>query len=192
MELVLNTDRLLLRPLISTDVDLEVEMGVDPDVMQYFGGVETAEKLQNDMEKFTRRGASGTIGCWRVMDRMSEEPIGTGLLLPMPVEDDDTDFDLVTGDNLPDCEIEVGYLFKKSAWGKGYATETCKRLLQFAFEETSLDEVAAVTDPENKASQHVLKKSGMAFIGTRRAYAADLPGFLITRLQWSDQQRNAQ
>jgi RimJ/RimL family protein N-acetyltransferase len=65
--------------------------------------------------------------------------------------------------------------------GQGYATEACKRLLQFAFEETLLQEVVAVTDPENKASQKVLEKSGMVFEGTRRAYAAECPMFRLTR-----------
>lgn len=60
----------------------------------------------------------------------------------------------------------------------------CKRLLRFAFEDTPLDEVVAVTDPNNRASQHALRKSGLIDEGRRRAYATDGPGFRLTRRQW--------
>ena len=90
---------------------------------------------------------------------------------------------------MPDCEVEVGYILKRSAWGKGYATESCRRLLKFAFEETPLEEIVAVTDPENTASQKVLRKSGLIEEGIRRAYATQCPGFRITRQQWFSQNR---
>ena len=92
----------------------------------------------------------------------------------------------MVGDDLPDCEIEIGYILKKSAWGKGYATEATNRLLKFAFEETPLEELVATTDLENIASQRVLEKCGLVYEGMRRAYAEECPGFRITRQQWLD------
>ncbi len=106
------------------------------------------------------------------------------ILLPLPIEEDDRNWDLVVGDDVPDCEIEIGYILKKSAWGKGYATEATKRLLKFAFEETPLEELVATTNSENTASQRVLEKSGLVYEGMRRAYAVDCPGYRITRQQW--------
>ncbi|MGI9482587.1 MAG: GNAT family N-acetyltransferase, partial [Hyphomicrobiales bacterium] len=67
-----------------------------------------------------------------------------------------------------------------------YATEACSRLLKFAFEETPLQDVVAVTDPGNATSRKVLKKSGMNYEGMRRAYAEQCPGYRITRAQWHD------
>jgi RimJ/RimL family protein N-acetyltransferase len=134
MNLVLKSERLLLRPLAEIDLDLDV--------------------------------------------------------LPLPIEEDDTDWDLVAGEDLPEGEIEVGYLLKQSAWGKGYATEACTRMLRFAFEQTALQEVVAVTDPENRASQKVLRKCGLIEEGLRRAYAAVCPGFRITRRQWLERTRD--
>ena len=49
-----------------------------------------------------------------------------------------------------------------------------------------LEEVVACTDPENHASQHVLKKSGLRDVGLRRAYGAQIPGFEVTRREWLD------
>ena len=57
-------------------------------------------------------------------------------------------------------------------------------LLRFAFEETPLEEVAAVTDPDNRRSQQVLRKIGMTYEGLRPAYRTQCPGFRITRRPW--------
>jgi RimJ/RimL family protein N-acetyltransferase len=48
-------------------------------------------------------------------------------------DDDYVDYDLIVMGQMPDADIEVGYFLKPSAWGQGYATEVCKRILQFAF-----------------------------------------------------------
>lgn len=186
MNLNLPSERLLLRPLVATDVDVETEMGTDPEVMKYVGDVETEEQIVRNMPKYTRRCAGGCIGVWCVIEQSTMEKLGTAILLPLPIEEDDTNWDLVVGDDLPDCEIEIGYILKKSAWGKGYATEATNRLLKFAFEETPLEELVATTDPENIASQRVLEKCGLVYEGMRRAYAEECPGFRITRQQWLD------
>jgi RimJ/RimL family protein N-acetyltransferase len=52
--------------------------------------------------------------------------------------------------------------------------------LRFAFEDSPLEEVVAVIDPENKSSRRVLEKIGFFSTGTRRAYGEKLPGFSIT------------
>ncbi len=184
MKLVLESERLLLRPLVEADADVEIEMGTDPEVMKYVGAVETKDQIVRDMQKYTRRCAGGCIGVWCVTNRSTEEKLGSAILLPLPIEEDDTNWDLVVGEELPDCEIEIGFILGRSAWGMGYATEATKRLLRFAFEETPIEELVATIDPENIASRRVLEKSGLVYEGMRRAYAAECPGFRITRQQW--------
>ena len=184
MNLMCESERLLLRPLGDADLDIEVKIGTDPEVMRYAGGLDTEEEIARNMSKYTRRCAGGCIGIWCVTDKATTEKLGTAVLLPLPIEEDDTNWDLVVGEDLPDGEIEIGYILKRSAWGKGYATEAARRLMRFAFEETPLEELVATTDPENTASQHVLKKCGMTYEGPRRAYAGECPGFRITRRQW--------
>ncbi len=185
MKLVIESKRLLLRPLEEIDANVEVEMGTDPEVMKYVGELGTKDEIVRDMPKYTKRCAGGCIGIWCVIDRSTNEKLGTAMLLPMPIDEDDTNWDLVAGDDLPAGDIEIGYMFRKSAWGKGYATEATRRLLQFAFEETPLNEIVATTDPENKASQHILIKCGLRDEGPRRAYNYDgCAGFRITKAEW--------
>lgn len=191
MNLVLETERLLLRPLAESDADVEIEIGTDPEVMRYVGETDTEASVVRNMPKYVKRCAAGCIGIWCVIDRSTEEKLGTAALLPLPIEEDDTNWDLVAGDELPDCEIEIGFILKRSSWGKGYATEVCSRLLEFAFEEAPLEEVVAVTDLANTASQNVLEKCGMAFQGTRRAYASQCTSFRLTRQRWSQKNHKA-
>jgi len=191
MNLALTSERLLLRPLAETDAHVEVEMATDPEVMRHIGEVATKDQIVRDMANYTKRCAGGCIGIWCVIDRSTNEKLGNAFLLPLAVDEDDTNWDLVAGDDLPEGEIEIGYMFRKSAWGKGYATEASNRLLKFAFEETPLNEVVAVVDSKNTASRNVLEKCGMAFEGMRRAYAEQTPGFRITRQQWLERNKRA-
>ena len=81
-------------------------------------------------------------------------------------------------------DIEIGFVLKRTFWGAGYATEACLRLLQFAFLETDLDAIYATADPENLASQNVLRKCGFRDLGLIHAFAGHYPGFKIMREDW--------
>lgn len=186
MKLELESERLTLHPLAEDDVDLLIEMWTNPNVTKYMGGRYTEEQLKEEHHIVMRRCGGGCIGIWALTTKSNDEKIGTAILLPMPVIEDDTNWDLMKGDAIPDCEIEIGYMLKETAWGKGYATEACKRLLKFAFEESPLTEVVAVTDEENSASQNVLLKSGLRSVGLMAAYAEQCPGFRITKEQWEN------
>jgi ribosomal-protein-alanine N-acetyltransferase len=187
MKLELLTSRLFLRPVRPDDLDLAIEMFTNPEVVRYVGGSLPVEKIRAQMPNYIKRCGGGCIGIWCVIERDTSEKLGTGALLPMPIDEDDTNWDIVEGPDIPNCEIEVGYILKPSAWGKGYATEICKRLLAFAFEETSLVDVVACIDDENNASRNVLFKCGFRGEGRRRAYGEQSPCFRITREQWVSQ-----
>ena len=85
---------------------------------------------------------------------------------------------------MPDGDIEVGYFLKPSAWGKGYATEACRRIVRFAFEESPLTEVVATFEIGNKGSQRVLEKAGFVSHGMRRCYGVDGVDYRIKRDDW--------
>ncbi len=156
----------------------------DPQVMQYIGGPVPVEAISEKLETSVRRGAGGRIGVWCIEGRRSGEKLGTAILLPLPVEAYEADPSQFVADAYPSAEIEVGYILLRSAWGRGIATEACRRLLKFGFEETSLGQIAAVTHSDNLVSQKVLQKCGLRPEGMRRAYCNDVPGFRITRAQW--------
>ncbi len=57
--------------------------------------------------------------------------------------------------------IDIGWRLKKSAWGKGYATEGAKKCLEYAFEELKINNIISVCTENNKNSENVMKKIGM-------------------------------
>lgn len=183
--LELETERLLLRPLCLDDLALCVEMWSDPDVMRFVGEPETAEEIEEYFHYPMRRCGDGAIGDWSIQDKNSQEKLGVVLLHPLPIQEDDTDWELLNGAGFPEAEIEIGYHLKKSSWGKGYATEATERLLRFAFEETPLLEIVATISDENEPSRNVLNKIGLKEVGTRLAYGEENePDFRISRDEW--------
>ena len=189
MNLELETERLLLRPLQADDIDWCIEMLTDPEVVRYIyeDDVYSEQEVRDEMPLATRRGAGGCIGIWAIVRKEDRKCLGDVFLLPLPIEEDDTNWDLVQFDLMPEGEIEIGYILRKFAWGQGYATEAASRLLQFAFEETDLQEVVAVVDPKHSASSSVLRKTGLIEEGLRLAYAEQNLGYRITRERWKRQ-----
>jgi len=184
-DLVLRTERLELRPLTLEDEDLTVALFTDPEVVKYVCDVYTPEDIKDHLPVETERAAGGRIGIWTATRFDTGAKIGTCILLPLPIDTVDTDWSLLVSYRYPDAEIEVGYMLLPDFWGQGYATEICTRLLRFAFEHTSLDEIKAVTDPSDLVSQRVLQKCGLSAEGTRRAYAENCAGCGITRQAWT-------
>lgn len=182
--LVLRTPRLTLRPWSPEDEDLCLALLCDPEVMRFVGGAQSEAAARAHMAKALRRGAGGRLGIWSVQRRDTGEKIGDGVLTPIPIETDEPDWSQLVPDAYPEAEIEVGYLLKPGAWGQGYATEICARLLRHAFEQTALARVVACTDLQNHPSQRVLLKCGMRACGTARAYGEMVPWFEITRADW--------
>ena len=190
MKLVLHTERLLLTPLAPTDLDIALEMWTDPEVVEYVCDPMDKDTISEEMPIWTKRGGNGGIGIWCIADRWTGEKLGSAYLLPMPIDKDDTDFSLIVMGQMPDAEIEIGFFLKRSAWRRRYATEVCKRLLQFAFQEVSLNEVVASVDEENVASKKVLEKSGLLDRGRMRCYGKDSPIYRITHDEWNALQQS--
>lgn len=184
MNLLLHSERLTLSPYEVTDIDLSIEMFTDPEVLKYAGGALGEDEIRGQMANVTNRGGNGCIGIWRISDRNTGEKLGSAALLPMPVEEKDTDYSLVVPGRMPEGDVEIGYFLKRSAWGKGYATEACKRLIQMAFEESPLTEIVANFEEGNVASRNVLEKLGFVNHGTMRCYGTDGPNYRLTRDEW--------
>ena len=182
--LQLVSTRLFLRPLLENDVDLVLELFTDPEIMEYAGGPVKSERIRAEMEASVQRGADGSIGIWCICKAQTQAPIGTIALLPLPVEAEDTEWELVRTGEMPDGDIEIGYFLRKEEWRQGYISEAVSRVLEFAFSVASLEEIVAVIDPRNTASRKVLERTGFLSEGDRRAYRETCPGFRLSKSGW--------
>ena len=185
-DLILETPRLRLRPFGANDLDIMEENLSSLEVMRYISGrAFNANEINDRFGFYQRRSPCRRMGVWLVQDKSSQEKLGTAILLPMPKDRDAIDWDgLMEADFETTPRVETGYIFRQMAWGKGYATEVCSRLVDFAFSATPLEKVWAATDERNLASQNVLRKSGLQDMGMTKCYAVMLPTFMITKDDW--------
>ncbi len=82
------------------------------------------------------------------------------------------------------AEIEIGYAFAKDFWKWGYASEAAAAFMKYGFDHLGLDEIVAVANPENQASQSVMKKLGMSYDYTGEFYGHELVHYSILRSDW--------
>ena len=62
--------------------------------------------------------------------------------------------------------LEIGYLFQRRHWHKGYATEAAQACKHYAFNVLSADEVCSIIRNTNTASQNVAIRNGMTVVDT--------------------------
>jgi ribosomal-protein-alanine N-acetyltransferase len=79
-----------------------------------------------------------------------------------------------TGELIGDCSLfyaeehgewELAYGLRRSAWGRGYATEAARATVAHGFELHGLARIVADVDPANLASVRVLEKCGFVQAG---------------------------
>jgi [ribosomal protein S5]-alanine N-acetyltransferase len=64
----------------------------------------------------------------------------------------------------------IGYWIGKKHWGNGFCTEACKAVLEYGFEESSLNWIFAGHFKRNPASGRVMQKIGMKQEGIARQH----------------------
>ena len=149
----LTTDRLGLRRFTLDDLPWLVALYSDPEVMRYGGGVKNPQQVEMVMREriLGYYDARPGLGVWQTVERATGTPVGFHVL------------NNIQGETI----IQVGYFLLKPAWGRGYATEMAHALLRYAFLQLRLPHVAAITERDNVASQHVLTKIGLKRNGER-------------------------
>lgn len=85
-------------------------------------------------------------------------------------------------DDMP--EIEVGYHFLPSYWGKGYATEAATACRDLAFSAGLAESIISIIDIHNIKSQKVAERNGMKQTKQTRWRDFDVYIYRITRKEW--------
>ena len=154
MQIFLETERLKLRRCTEDDVENLVELDSDPDVMHFInGGRPTArEEIENEflpavLGHYERYEG---YGFWAAVEKSTDRFIGW--------------FHFRPAENAPPDEVELGYRLRKSAWGKGYATEGSRALIHKGFAELGVQRVVACTMVVNVASRRVMENAGLKFV----------------------------
>ena len=171
---ILETERLILREMESSDYPALCKMLQDSEVMtayeHAFSDREAEEWLERQLGRYRQYG----FGLWAVVLKETGEMIGQ------------------CGLTMQDCDgdevLEIGYLFQKAYWHQGYALEAAVGCKKYAFDVLKAKEVYSIIRDNNFPSQRVALRNGMKQCGSfvKHYYGMDMPHliFCITRREW--------
>ena len=163
---LLETERLIIRRWIpEIDAKQAFEIYGDAEVMRYIGtgkteaSIETQrQSLEAAIERYNQSDNT-TTGAWAIVEKQSTTIVGTILLKQLP--------DI---NRQPTNDYEVGWHLRKASWGKGYATEAAREIINYGFNILQLPVIYAVVKPENHASVKVTQRLGMTPLGITNRY----------------------
>jgi ribosomal-protein-alanine N-acetyltransferase len=163
----IETARLRLRHFNLNDFDHLFRLYSDVEIMRYLSP-RTREQTQASLSKHIQQWQQYNFGMWAVIYKETGAMIGRcglGFL-----------------ENTP--EVELGYVFDKSYWKMGLATEASLATLKFGFWEVKLDRIVAIAHPENIASVRVIQKVGMKYEKNATYYGHDVVYYAVSHTEW--------
>jgi RimJ/RimL family protein N-acetyltransferase len=162
----IETARLILREYTESDAPAFFRLNSDPEVMRYvpddaMTSIEQAREVLIDhpIKDYQERG----FGRWACLLKETDEHIGfCGLKFLKEIND-----------------VDLGFRFVPSQWGKGLATEAAQASLRFGFDELALDQIMGFAELENRGSIRVLEKIGMQFVEMVKLLGLDMAKYVI-------------
>ncbi|MEM9084965.1 MAG: GNAT family N-acetyltransferase [Pseudomonadota bacterium] len=149
-DIVLETERLILRKITESDAALQDRVLNTPTVMQHLGGVkelhEIEERHAKTMASYSRNG----LGFLFMIEKATGELVGHAGIKRT---------DIPSAPNLGDHE--VGWLVREDRWRRGYAHEAMVAVLEWAFTRIEAPHVVAITSSRNVGSWSLMEKLGM-------------------------------
>lgn len=146
---MLQTERLILRPWRDEDRAPFAAMNADARVMEHFPSVLSREESDTLVDRLVAHDVTHGYTFWAV-EVLGVTPFAgfVGLLMQ-------------TFEAPFTPAIEVGWRLAVEHWGNGYATEGARASLAHAFDVVGAPEVVSMTVPGNVRSRHVMEKLGM-------------------------------
>ena len=157
MKIFAETNRLILREILPTDLDGMFLLDSDPEVHRYLGckPITNKDQVVEVIKSIRQQYVDKGIGRWAIIDKKTKDFIGwTGLKYVTELTNNHQNF------------YDLGYRLIRKYWGQGIATETAIASLEYAFIELKVDTIYAAASCENEGSNKILKKVGLNFIET--------------------------
>lgn len=144
---VIETERLILKPLVTDDSGSLLEIFSDPEVMRYWNTapwtiIQDSLDFINESNDSMQRQESLVLGVYL---KSTGELAGKCMLFNYDKESK---------------RAEIGFGLGRSCWGKGYIGEAGEVLIQYGFSSLGLRRIEAEIDPDNQSSAKALEKLG--------------------------------
>lgn len=166
--MILETKRLYLRKMEQSDYSALCKILQDEEVMYAYEHAFSDEEVQEWLDRQRKRYEDYGFGLWLVALKDTDEVIGQ------------------CGLTMQECNgkqvLEIGYLFQKAYWHKGYATEAAVACKKYAFETLKAKEVFSIIRDNNIPSQKVAKRNGMKVVDqfVKHYYGMDMPHLVFS------------
>ena len=157
MKIFIETERLFLREIMPDDENALFEVDSNPAVNIYLGNnpVKDVKQIREIIQFIRQQYITNGIGRWAMIEKKSNKLIGwAGLKLVKEFTNNHINY------------YDLGYRLNQKYWGIGYATESARACVKYGFNQLNLQEIYAIAHFENKASRHVIEKSGLKYIET--------------------------
>lgn len=145
--MILETKRLYLREMKQSDFESLCKIMQDEQTMYAYEGAFNDTEVQEWLDRQILRYQKWGFGLWAVILKETDEMIGQCGLTMQPWKDREV--------------LEIGYLFQRLFWHKGYAVEAANACKTYAFEILNENEVCSIIRDTNTASQNVAIRNGM-------------------------------
>lgn len=166
--MILETERLYLRELNQDDFEALSRILTDEETMYAYNGAfspeETREWLDRQLTRYKKYG----FGLWAAVLKEKDEMIGQCGITMQPWKDNEV--------------LEIGYLFRRDCWHKGFATEAAAACKEYAFTKLNADKIHSIIRDTNIPSQNVAKRNGMSITDSwvKHYRGIDMPHYLFT------------
>lgn len=150
---ICETERTVIREITVYDLDELYRIYNDNETNRF---IENLYENREEELEFTKAYIQNQYrfyeyGMWVVIDKTSGKLIGRAGL---------SDRD---GYNT----TEIGFVFDRMYWGKGYAYEVCSRIMEYAKEELNMTKLLSFTYHENERAKHLLERLSFSYVGER-------------------------
>jgi ribosomal-protein-alanine N-acetyltransferase len=147
---IIETPRLLFRPLTPGDAEDLAAIYADPDVMLFFEGTRSLEHAVREIEECRRWYVRLGFHFWATIHKEDRKFIGRCGLLPQVLDGR--------------REVEVAYMLARRHWNQGLGTEAARAITEYGFERHTFRRLVSIIAPSNLASIRVAEKNGMRYI----------------------------
>ena len=148
--IVAETERLILRHFIPTDIDPLALIVADPEVMRFSEkGVKNRAQAEDFLDSMLYHYQKQGFGLYAVIHKESSELIGYCGLLSWTIDNRQ--------------EVEIGYRLATAYWGIGLATEAATAVRDYGWQFTQENSLICIIEPANHRSIRVAEKLGMKY-----------------------------
>ena len=124
-------------------MDLAMALWGDPEVTRLIGGVFSREQVRERLSRETATMQSHGMQYWPVFLLATGEHVGCCGLRPYKSEEG---------------ICEIGVHLRRDFWGRGYAPEATRAVIEYAFNILGVKALFAGHNPANEASRGLLEK----------------------------------